>query len=360
MICGLFYAGLQLLLDVVRLRLGVRDTEAELLLLRHQVRVLRRQVRKAALTPADRAVMAALSQRVSRVALSSLVVQQETVLGWHRSLVRRKWAMFGQRRGPGRPPMPHELRHLILTMAKDNPGWGCVRIRGELLKVGHRVSATAIRVLLRRNRIPPPTCRSRLSWRKFHQAQASAIVVTDFFTVDTVFLKRFYVLLYMQLSTRRVLCFAVTQSPDAAWVTQQARNLAWDIRECGFQPKFLFCDHDTKFCSEFQNVIKGAGMEVIRTPIIAPKANAHCERAIGTARRECFDWLLITGQRHLERVLQEYVDHYNRERPHRGLRLKTPIARSDPVVLAAPISVRPRLGGLINEYSRQATLAYAR
>src|SRR5438876_10033381 len=155
MLLALVYSWLRLLLDLVDVRLRVHDPEAELLLLRHQLRVVRRQVKRPRLNPADRAIMAALSQRVSRAALVGLLVQPETVLGWHRELVRRRWAAFGRRRGRGRPGLDPELQKLILQMAKDNPAWGCVRVRGELLKLGHRVSATAIRNLLRRNRIGP-------------------------------------------------------------------------------------------------------------------------------------------------------------------------------------------------------------
>lgn len=128
----------------------------------------------------------------------------------HRELVRRKWAAFGRRRGPGRPGLDGELQKLILEMAKDNPKWGCIRIRGELLKLGHSVSATAIRKLLRRNRIGPAPLRARLTWKAFLRAQASAIVLTDFLSVDSVLLKRLYVLVYMELATRRVIWFAVT------------------------------------------------------------------------------------------------------------------------------------------------------
>lgn len=150
MLFAVVYAVLRLLLDVFDVRLRVRDPEAELLLLRHQLRVVRRQVKRPQLDPADRAIMAALSRRVSRASLVGMLVQPETVLGWHRELVRRKWAAFGRRRGPGRPSLDAEIRALILRMAKDNPKWGCIRIRGELLKLGHVVSATAIRKLLRR------------------------------------------------------------------------------------------------------------------------------------------------------------------------------------------------------------------
>ena len=176
---------MRLLLDLVDVRLRVHNPEAELLLLRHQLRVVRRQVKTVRLTAADRTVVAALSQRVSREALSGILVGPETVMGWHRQLVSRKWAAFGRRRGPGRPGLDPELQKVILQMAKDNPRWGCIRVRGELLKLGHVVSATAIRRLLRRHRIGPAPLRSRQTWKAFLRAQASAIVLTDFLTVDT-------------------------------------------------------------------------------------------------------------------------------------------------------------------------------
>src|SRR5438128_4067359 len=233
MLFALVYSMLRLLLDLVDVRLRVHDPEVELLLLRHQLRVVRRQVKRPQLTMADRTIMGALSQRMNRAALAGMLVQPETVLGWHRELVRRKWAAFGRRRGPGRPGLDPEIQELILRIAKDNPRWGCVRVRGDLLKLGHAVSATAIRKLLRRHRIGPAPLRSRETWKAFLRVQASAIVLTDFFSVDTVFLRRLYVLLYMELATRRVIWFAVTERPDASWVSQQARNVSWEGERAG-------------------------------------------------------------------------------------------------------------------------------
>src|SRR5487761_1815999 len=247
MLFALVYSLLRLLLDLVDVRLRVHEPEAELLLLRHQLRIVRRQVKRPQLNTADRTIIAALSQRMNRAALAGMLVQPETVLGWHRELVRRRWAAFGHRRGPGRPGIDPEIQQLTLRMAKDNPRWGCVRVRGELLKLGHLVSATAIPQLLRRNRIGPAPLRSRQTWKAFLRAQASAIVLADFFSVDTVFLKRFYVLLYMELATRRVIWFAVTDRPDAAWVTQQARNVSWELSQLGVHARFLIHDHDAKY-----------------------------------------------------------------------------------------------------------------
>ena len=359
MLLAFIYSLVRLVLDLVDVRLRVDDPAAELLLLRHQLRVVRRQVKRVQLNSADRTILAALSRRVSRGALIGMLVQPETVLGWHRELVRRKWAAFGRRRGPGRPGLDADVQKLILEMAKDNPKWGCVRIRGELLKVGHTVSATAIRKLLRRNRIGPAPLRSRLTWKAFLRAQASAILLTDFLSVDTVLLKRLYVLLYMELSTRRLIWFAVTDRPDAVWVTQQARNLCWDLSEVGVDARFLIHDHDAKYGGGSDLVFRAEGIEVIKTPIAAPKANAHMERQIGSTRRECLDWILILNRRHLERVLTEWLEHYNGARPHRALGLRTPIARSDPVVTAGRVICHERLGGLLREYAREPLSAAA-
>jgi putative transposase len=350
MLFAFIYGCLRVLLDVADIRLRVRDPEAELLLLRHELRVLRRQIKRPELRPADRAIMAAFHRLVPRQALGGLV-QPETILDWHRDLVRKKWATFGRRRGVGRPRLDIKVRELILRMARENSRWGCIRIRGELIKLGLRVSATAIRKLLRRHGLGPAPSRSRLSWKSFLEAQASTIVLSDFYSVDTVFLRRLYVLLYMDLATRRVVWFAVTDHPDREWVTQQSRNLVWELD--GACKRVLIHDHDAKYAGSADLVVEAAGIRVIKTPIAAPKANAHMERQIGSGRRECFDWMLIIGRRHLERVMEEWIAHYNEARPQRGLDLRTPIARSDPVEATATVYCRSRLGGLLRDYSRQ-------
>ena len=263
------------------------------------------------------------------------------MLGWHRALVRGKWAGFGRRRGPGRPHVSEKSRELILRLAEENPRWGYMRIRGELLKLGYGISASTIRNLLRRYGMPTSPQRSRLSWREFLRAQASAILATDYFTVDTWNLRRLYVLFFMELGTRRILWFGVTEHPNQEWVSQQARNLTWELLERGSQAKFLICDNDKKFPFAFEHVL-------------APKANAHAERWVGSARRECLDWLIIRGRRHLERVLEEYVDHFNTERPHRGLQLRTPNGHGGRVIPTGDLSCRSRLGGLLREYSHAA------
>jgi putative transposase len=356
LILGCIYGCLRCLVGLLVLRLDCGDREVELLLLRHEVSVLRRTVKKPRLKPADRMILAALARRLPRGAWARLLVRPETVLGWHRALVRRKWAAFGRRRGPGRPQIDNACRQLVLQLAKENPRWGYMRIRGELLKLGHVVSATSISNLMQRHGIPASPRRSGLSWREFLRDQASAILATDYFTVDTWNLKRLYVLFFMELGTRRILWFRVTEHPNQEWVSQQARNLIWELQGQGSQARFLICDNDKKFPFAFEHVLAGQGVRVIRTPLRAPKANAHAERWVGSARRECLDWLIIRGGRHLERVLNEYVDYYNNARPHRGLRLHTPNGQFRGVTATGAIKCRVRLGGLLREYSRTPSL----
>ena len=184
-------------------------------------------------------------------------------------------------------------------------------------------------------------------------------MAADYFTVDIWSLKRLDVLFFMHLRTRRILWFAVTENPNQDWVGQQARNLTWELQEQGRHPTFLICDNDKKFPFAFEHVLAGEGVRVIRTPLQAPKANAHAERWVGSARRECLDWIIIRGRRHLERVLEDYVDHYNNGRPHRGLRLRPPAGQLHLLGATGAIRCRARLGGLIREYSRVPNSAAA-
>lgn len=351
------YTCLRFLLDLVLIRLPKAERDAELLLLRHELSVLRRSVKKPRLRVGDRMILSALAMRLPRSAWAALIVRPETVLGWHRALVRRRWAIYGRQRGPGRPRMAEECRHLILQLARENPRWGYMRIRGELIKLGYVVSATAIRNLLRRQGIPRSPHRSKLRWREFLRAQASVIVATDYFTVETWNLKRLHVLFFMELRRRRVLRLGVTANPNQAWVSQQARNLSWRLQEQGSPVQFLICDNDKKFPFAFEHVLATQGVRVIRTPPQAPVANCYAERWVGSVRRECLDWLIIGGQRHLERVLDEYVDHYNGARPHRGLRLHPPNGEVDRLRPVGEITCRARLGGLLREYMRVPSAA---
>ena len=237
-------------------------------------------------------------------------------------------------------------------MARGNPRWGDRRIEGELLKLGIKVSATAIRMLLRQHRISPAPRRSGPNWRQFIRAHASAIIATDLFTIDTVLLQRLYVIVFIELGTRRLLFANCTANPDSAWITQQARNLVYDMQDLGVPVRFAIHDRDAKFTCGFDAVLESAGVEVIRTPYRAPRANSRCERSIGSARREFFDFMIVVGERHLRLLLDLWLDYYNRGRPHMALDLVAPDPRPTP---AAGAIVRERkLFGLTTEYSRAA------
>jgi len=289
-----------------------------------------------------------------RAAWTVFPVRPETLLRWHRDLVRRKWAAFGERRRQGRPPLAAECRALIRRLAAENPGWGHRRIRGELLKLGYDISATAIRAVLRRGGVPPAPLRAGLSWRAFLRAHAGALLACDFFVVETVRLQTLHALFFLEVHTRRVFVAGCTAHPSAGWVTQQARNLVWQLQDRGPEATALLRDRDAKFPAAFDSVFRSEGIRVVRTPFRAPRANAHAERWVGTVRRECLDWLLITGQRHLERVLRAYAAHYTGARPHQALGLVAPLARGQPAPRAGEVVRHDRLGGLIHEYERRA------
>jgi putative transposase len=241
----------------------------------------------------------------------------------------------------------------VLRLARENLGWGYPRIAGELRKLGLRVSPSTVRRLLLRAGLQPAPRRKGASWRDFLRQQAASTLACDFFTVETISLRRFYVLFFIELGSRPVQLAGCTTNPSGAWVTQQAHNLGFTgVFE---RMRFLIHDRDSKFTAAFDEVFRSEDIRVIHTPIGAPQANAYAERFVRTVRSECLDWLLILGRRHLDSVLRVYTEHYNRERPHRGLALMTPEA-GDAAGLptAERIDCRDRLGGFIHEYHRDA------
>jgi putative transposase len=306
---------------VLRAR-GDAAKDLEILVLRHQLTVLRRQLPRPKLEPADRALLAAISRVLPKSHWSCFFVQPETLLRWHRRLVAGVWTY--SRGQTGRPPLDHEVQQLIVRLARENPRWGYQRIKGELLRLGMRVSATAIRTTLRRHGLDPAPRRMVTTWRAFLRQQAAGIVACDFLTVDTIWLRRLYVLFFIEHGTRRIHLAGVTGNPDGAWVTQQARNLLLVLEKRGRRVRFLLRDRDAKFSRSFDDVFRSEGAEVLVTPIRAPRANAYAERWVRTVRTECLDWLLIVGRGHLAQVLRVYVEHYNEHRPHRALGLQAP------------------------------------
>jgi transposase InsO family protein len=335
-----------------------RSKELELLVLRHELSILRRTGRRPQLTESDRLLLAALSRVLSRRSWHAFFVTPQTLLRWHRRIIARRWT-YPHRR-PGRPPVDQAVRELILRLARENSHWGYVRIVGELRKLGITVSATLVRNVTSRAGIPPAPERADTSWGSFLRQHGHTILACDFFTVDTVWLRRLYVLFFVSVKTRRVEYVACTRHPDAAWMVQQARNLLMDLDDRNRRPRFLIHDRDAKFAGAFDAIFRSEGIEIVRTPIQAPNANAVAERWVGTIRRECLDRLLIFGCRQLEHVLRIYIHHFNQQRPHRALDLRPPdrSRRTDPPPRASvyPLQIKRRdlLGGLIHEYEAAA------
>ena len=227
---------------------------------------------------------------------------------------------------------------MVLRLARENPRWGYQRIVGELAGIGQQVSATTVAKILRDAGVSPAGARAELNWREFLRANAASMIACDFFTVETLWLGRLYVLFFIELGSRRVHLAGCSANPDGQWTAQQARQLAWSLPDRPQPIRFLIRDRDSKFSRAFDDVFKSEGIEIIRTPFRAPNANAFAERWVGTVRRDCLDWLLIASRRQLERALRVYVEHYNTHRPHRALGLRPPA----PTHLASTLPARVR------------------
>lgn len=272
-----------------------------------------------------------------------VVVRPETVIGWHRRGWRLLWRWTSRARG-GRPRLGGEVRDLIARMARENPTWGAERIRGELLKLGLVVSKRSVQQYRRRGPARPPS----QFWRTFLANHRPSIWAADLFTVQTLTFETLYVLLFISHGRRELVHWNVTAHPTSAWVWRQLLEATpW-----GRTPRYLLRDRDAVYGGDFAPRVRRPGIETLLSPVRAPRANAIAERVIGTLRRECLDRLIVVNERHLRTILAEFVRFYNAQRPHRTLRLETPVPATRPS--AGPIRSRPVLGGLNHTYERAA------
>lgn len=356
MVFSVVYLFVRCLLRCLMVR-GRREVskDAELLVLRHENAVLRRQIDRVRYQPIDRLWLAALSRLIPRHHWGEVfAVTPSTLLAWHRRLAAHKWDYASKRR-PGRPSTAATIRKLVIRIATDNPTWGHRRVQGELIKLGHPIAASTVWQILHDAGIDPAPRRTGPTWRQFLTAQARGILAVDFMHVDTVLLRRLYALIVIEHGTRRFHLAGITANPDGAWTTQAARSFLMDLGRRATSVKFLIRDRAGQFTGSFDAVLTAEGIRILASPPQAPRANAICERIIGTLRRELLDRMLIVNEHHLRQVLTEYLLHYNDARPHRSLGQLTP-AQADnhppePANLAERrIHRKEILGGLTHEY----------
>ena len=343
---------------------GDREKDIEILSLRHQITVLQRQLAgtRPALDPADRAFLAALLAPLPRESLRRLrlIVHPDTVLRWHRDLVRRRHAERSRPKRPGRPRTVASIRRLVLRLVHENPAWGYRRVHGELAMLGIKVAASTVWQILKDAGIDPAPERAATTWGAFLRSQAEGILACDFLETFTLSGQRQYVLAVIEHATRRVRILGATAHPTAAWVTQAARNLLMDLQDAGTTVRYLIRDRDAKFPALFDEVLADAGIAVVLTGIRMPRMNAVMERWVRTCRRELLDRTLIWNQAHLLHALREFESHYNEHRPHRTLRQSAPLhAAPEPItdqarIIELDVRRHDRVGGVLHEYEHAA------
>jgi len=330
--------------------------DAEILALRHQILVLQRQINRPKFNETDRTILALLSNAIDRPrrGLTFLIVRPETVIGWHHRLVARHWTQPSAK-NRGRPPIDPEIRRRVIRLANENADWGYRRIHGELVRLGHKLAASTVWKILRAAGIDPTRDRTCPTWSAFIRSQSNAILATDFACVDTAMLRRFHVLFVIEVASRRVHLAGITANPTGPWTTQAARNLMMDFGE--HHPfKYLIRDGAGQFTRSFDTVLAGSGITAIRIPPRSPQANAFAERWVRTLRHELLDRTIVWNERQLRALLEEYVEHYNRHRPHRGIQQRAPNddAHVVPIGQDQPIQRHTTCAGLINQYRTAA------
>ncbi|MGW7603028.1 integrase core domain-containing protein [Streptomyces antimycoticus] len=339
-----------------------RDKDIEILVLRHQLLVLQRQAGKPTFTDSDRAILASLLHHLPKDRLRHLLllVRPDTVLRWHRELLRRRHAATCVPRRRGRPRTIRSIRALVLRLARENASWGYRRVHGELAALGIKVAASTVWEILREHGIPPAPERQRTTWADFLRSQAKALLACDLFEVRTLTGARLYVFAVIEHTTRRVRILGATARPTAEWIVQLGRNLLMDLEDADSKAKFLIRDRDSKFTAAFDALMADAGVKVVTTGIRVPRMNSLMERWIQTCRTELLDRTLIWNQSHLLHTLREYEAFYNEHRPHRALTQAAP-CRPLPAPITQQgqlshleVSRRDRLGGTLHQYQHAA------
>ncbi|ASQ93344.1 integrase core domain-containing protein [Streptomyces sp. 11-1-2] len=339
-----------------------RDKDIEILVLRHQLLVLQRQVGKAAFTDSDRAILAGLLHHLPKDRLRHLLLlaRPDTVMRWHRELLRRCHAETCVSKRRGRPRTIRSIRALVLRLARENASWGYRRIHGELAALGIKVAASTVWEILREHGIPPAPERQNTTWADFLRSQAKALLACDLFEVRTLTGARLYAFAVIEHTTRHIRILGATAHPAAEWIVQLGRNLLMDLKNAGSKAKFLIRDRDSKFTAAFDALMTDAGLNVVTTGIRIPRMNSLMERWIQTCRTELLDQTLIWNQGHLLHALREYESFYNEHHPHRALEqaapcrpLPTPITQQVQLT-HLQVSRRDRLGRTLHEYQHAA------
>lgn len=340
-----------------------RDKDAEILALRHQITVLERQLGtdRIKFTPADRAFLAALLIPLPRQTLRRvrLMVRPDTVLRWHRDLIKRRHARTSRPKKPGRPPTVRSIRRLVLRLVRENPSWGYRRVHGELATLGIKLAASTVWEILTAEGIDPAPDRAATTWADFLRSQADALLACDFIETVTLTGQRQYILAVIEHVTRRIRILGTTAHPTAAWVAQAARNLAMDLTDAQATHAYLVRDRDAKYPALFDEILSNAGIQVVRTGVRIPRMNAIMERWVQTCRHELLDRTLIFNEHHLRHALHQFELHYNLHRPHQAIDQAAPL-RATPAptprtqITHLDVRRRDRLDGVLHEYQHAA------
>ena len=307
----------------------------------------------------------AMARNLMREVVS--IVKPETILAWQRRLDKRKWDYSSRKkRGPGRPKTPADIESLVCRLARENT-WGYLRIQGELLKLDIDLSKGCIADILRRNNLPPSPERKGLTWREFLARHADVMLCADLFTKEVwafCGLQTAYVLFVMHMATRRIVLAEATFCPHGRWMGQMARNTLMECEALGIEPRVVLHDRDALFIHDFDETLRSAAVEVVKTPYRAPNANAYAERWALSVKRECLDHLILFGLESLRRAVSTYRHFHNAHRPHQGIGQRIPTKSSRELVLSIRANVdsgKPSevvcasfLGGLLKSYSRKA------